>query len=69
MTVAVKVSDLIKLLKDIRNDGIREITIEVDPKGDPDFDIPPNIHIDGIDPDGDFDSIDCGEIYGRAVDE
>ena len=62
MAVVVKVSDVIKLLKEIRNDGIKEISFsELDGDGEQ----PPAVHIDGIDPEGLFDSTDCGDIDGR----
>lgn len=65
MAVVVKVSDAIKLLKEIRNDGIKEISFsELDGDGE----LPPAVHIDGIDPEGLFDSIDCGDIDGRNAD-
>ena len=65
MAVVVKVSDAIKLLKEIRNDGIKEISF-CELEGDDE--IPPSIRINGIDPEGLFDYIDCGDIYGREVD-
>ena len=68
MAVVVKVSDLIKHLKEIRSDGIREISIEDFPDGDPEFDIPPHIEIKGVDRDGMFDYVDCGTVDGRVVD-
>ena len=65
MAVVVKVSDVIKLLKEIRNDGIREISFsEIEGDGE----LPPAVHIDGIDPEGLFDLIDCGDIDGRDSD-
>ena len=63
MAVIVKVSDLIKRLKEIRNDDIREVSISIDEEGDDD--IPPHINISGIDPEGIVDEIDYDEIDGR----
>ncbi|MBE6092064.1 MAG: hypothetical protein E7201_02625 [Selenomonas ruminantium] len=68
MTVVVKVSDLIKHLKEIRDNGIKEISLEAFPEGEPEFDIPPHIEIKGVDPDGFMDHITCGTVDGRAVD-
>jgi hypothetical protein len=64
MAVIVKVSDLIKRLKEVRNDGIREVSISAyDDEGDEDF--PPHIHIDGLDPDNPNMFIDYEDIDGR----
>ena len=65
MAVVVKVSDVIKLLKEIRNNGIKEITFS---EVEGDDELLPAVHIDGIDPEGLFDSIDCGDIDGRNAD-
>ena len=65
MAVVVKVSDVIKLLKEIRDDGIKEICFYSDNGDDED---PPTVHIDGVDPSELVDSIDCGEIEGRIDD-
>lgn len=65
MAVVIKVSDAIKLLKELRNDGIKEISFS---EMEADDELPPSVHIIGIDPEGLFDSIDCGDLYGREVD-
>lgn len=62
MAVIVKVSDLIKRLKEARNDGIREVSISV---YDDDEDFPPHVHIDGLDSDEPSMFIDYEDIDGR----
>lgn len=63
MAVIVKVSDLIKRLKEARNDGIREVAISTYEEWDDEF--PPHIHIDGLDPEFPDMLIDYEDIDGR----
>ncbi len=65
MAVAVKISDVIKMMKELRNDGYKEVSFSICEEDD---ELPPAIHIDAVDPDGLFDSVDCGDIEGRSVD-
>lgn len=68
MAVYVKVSDVIKLMKSLRNDGYKEVTFSPD-EGDPEDELPPAIQIYAIDPDDTSVIVDCDEIEGRIVND
>lgn len=65
MAVYVKVSDVIKLLKEIRNDGYKEVSFLIDEEGDLDEDMPPAIVVNALDRDGFI--VDYGEVPGHNI--
>ncbi len=68
MAVFVKISDVIKMMKELRNEGYKEISFTIDEEGDPEVGMPPSVMVDALDPEGIFDAVSCDNIEGRNVD-
>lgn len=69
MAVYVKISDVIKLMKELRNEGYKEVSFTADEESDPELGSEPACIVEALDPKGILGPIDCGAIEGRVVDE